>query len=158
MWPWLWLVAVWQLMLSCVISNTLDLDLIISAGSVLRSKSSSSDAAYVRITAMSSIEDAFTDEGVFSYNAPFKYRSMDKFLSTGIMEVQEGEVNSLTINGTEVSFYVPAAGEGVVGVFIADPCFNKEHLQWCEFGDNFSTFERTPAMLNAMSRHSDMHY
>ena len=142
------------LMLSVLVLITSEyVDLRISKGNVQRENEEGNE--YVRIT---SISDGPLSSDVFEYSAPFKYRWTDKFLNTGVMMVKSGTSTSVTINGTTYDFFVPAEGEGVIGVFIADPCFNNQYLSWCTFGDVLNTAERTPAILNAIHEHNDTHY
>ena len=52
---------------------------------------------------------------------------------------------------------VPAAGAGVAGVLIADPCLNGVYkmLVSCAYGAKFDTATRIPALLNAFVPDTD---
>jgi len=128
-----------------------DPDIRVAPGHISRKSST------VRVSAISNRSLALESD-IFQYTDRFKYRWTDKVLNAGIMEVHAGSVSSFTVSGREYNFYVPAEGEGVVGTIIADPCFNNEYLNWCTFGDQLNTLERTPALLNAINAHDDTHY
>ena len=62
---------------------------------------------------------------IFSYSEPFKYRwnsnSLvgDLYLNTGIISVDAGKKNSLTIEGQKVDLFVPAENDGTRGIILA---------------------------------------
>ncbi len=133
------------------------LDIRLSKGHVSRGKES------VRITIISNttltLSPSSTSTWDQFYSEPFKYRWTDKVLNTGVMEISpDSSSSSFNVNGEEIKFDIPQEGEGVVGTIIADPCFNNEFLNWCAYGDEFQTLERTPALLNAINSHKDTHY
>ncbi len=76
------------------------------------------------------------------------HRWKDKFLHSAIKEVTPGLPTVFTINGTNVSVTVPAAGKGARGVVIADPCFHGA-VDGCSYGEQLQTFSRMTALLNA---------
>ncbi|KAJ8598846.1 hypothetical protein CTAYLR_008550 [Chrysophaeum taylorii] len=86
----------------------------------------------------------------YEYNALFKYRWQEFQLASQVYEVVPGRATRVA--GVDV--WLPSMGEGSVGVWIADPCVSSEFVL-CALGALFRTYERTPALLNAMASRVD---
>jgi hypothetical protein len=105
----------------------------------------------IRVTVISS---APIESEIFSYSEKFRYRWTDNVLNTGIVSVIPGEINTLDIAGEKFEIFIPLEDSPVRGVIVADPCFSNEFV-WCSYGDDFDTYNRSTALLNAVNSHSD---
>jgi len=97
------------------------------------------------------------DDELFSYSSSFKYRWTGKYLSTGVVTVNPGEKNKISIAGKEIDIFLPKEGDGVRGIIIADPCFTSDWI-YCGYANKFQTFNHTIEFLNAIGAYNDVHY
>ncbi|CAE8598400.1 unnamed protein product [Polarella glacialis] len=100
----------------------------------------------VRISVIGQEPQEFTDFN-FTYNEQFKYRWIENFLHSALVDLQPG-ANTFSIGGQQVVVDLPAEDEGIRGVLWSDPCFSSKYIN-CKYADRFQTFNHSIAMLNA---------
>ena len=86
----------------------------------------------IRVSQISKSAAPYSNMSFFDYSAQFKWHWTDNYLHTSM--VQLGDQLSASINlgdQTSVQVKLPRAGEGIAGVFIADPCTKDASLQVC---------------------------
>ena len=108
------------------------------------------DQVRVSVISQSAAAPSTANGFEFDYSAPFKYRWTNNTISSSMVSVENGR-RELTIGGAKLTISVPSQGQGVAGVFIADPCISSSSitgLVGCWFGKKFQTEERIPALLN----------
>lgn len=95
----------------------------------------------------------------FDYSAPFVHRWKQFGLSSSIVRVPPGVREfSYPLGSVNATLWLPAQGDGVAGVLIADPCARFASLTTlvgCTYAHKFRTATRTAPMLNAFLRHHD---
>jgi hypothetical protein len=104
----------------------------------------------IRLSVITSDPDAHVPN-LFDYSAQFKYRWTDKYIHTTMKTVKSGETTTFNV-GEDISVSLPAQGEGVAGVLIADPCVlgaSITSLISCQYGKKFQTYTRTVELINA---------
>jgi len=77
----------------------------------------------IRISAISTNSSIVSK--FFTYSQPFQYRWTEKILNTGEISLSVG-INRIEIAGQSFEVFLPAEGEAVRGVMMADPCFQSE--------------------------------
>jgi len=128
----------------------------------------SSNAADIRISRalgskgydkvrVSVISNQTIASSIFGFQAQFRYRWTDKYLSTDIISVTPGQKTHLSIAGNELDIFLPKEGAAVRGVIIADPCFQSEWI-FCIYHSKFSMFDHMTQLLNAIFSHEDTDY
>jgi hypothetical protein len=106
---------------------------------------------------LSVISNETIESPLFSYTEKFMFRWTENYLHTGIVSVKPGEKTSFTIGSESFDVFVPTEGEGTRGVLLADPCFTSEFVT-CKYGLEFSMFNHTIELLNAINSHEDNHF
>eukprot|EP00929_Paragymnodinium_shiwhaense_P093833 TRINITY_DN5413_c0_g1_i11.p1 TRINITY_DN5413_c0_g1~~TRINITY_DN5413_c0_g1_i11.p1 ORF type:complete len:524 (-),score=78.94 TRINITY_DN5413_c0_g1_i11:324-1895(-) len=77
-------------------------------------------------------------------------------LSSAVVPLVTGQ-NVLQIAGQSISVNLPAAGSGIRGVVIADPCVSGRWIG-CYFAEKWQVFNRTHRMMNAMASKKDLDF
>jgi hypothetical protein len=96
-----------------------------------------------------------TNNGLFTYSHPFRYRWTQLFLRSGLLTVTPGQETTLNIDGMTVRLRLPQENAGVRGIVFADPCIGSPWLN-CSLGvETFLTATRLPALLNAAAPQLD---
>lgn len=106
---------------------------------------------------ISVISNQTLTNSVFNYNQRFQYRWTDKVLNTGLVSVTPGQTTSFTFGSETIKVYLPKENDGVRGIIVADPCFQSEWIV-CVYQTKFQMFDHLTGLLNAASKHSDLHY
>ena len=106
---------------------------------------------------ISVIANTTIESDIFTYSEPFQYRWTDNVLNTGIATVTPGQKTSFKIGSESFDVFVPAKGEGVRGVLIADPCISSENII-CIYKNRFQIYEHLTSLLNAINSHDDVHF
>eukprot|EP00929_Paragymnodinium_shiwhaense_P034023 TRINITY_DN1855_c0_g2_i1.p1 TRINITY_DN1855_c0_g2~~TRINITY_DN1855_c0_g2_i1.p1 ORF type:complete len:512 (-),score=82.58 TRINITY_DN1855_c0_g2_i1:377-1912(-) len=112
----------------------------------------SRDYPYVRISTITQTADDPSESGFFDFSAQFKYAWTGNYLHTALKTVTPGKRTEFRIGKRTVSVTIPARGDGVAGVLIADPCVRFASilsLIACDSAEKHQTAERIPALLNA---------
>ena len=81
------------------------------------------------------------------YDEKFRYRWTHLRLRSELIHAQPGW-NAINVQAPPAKFYLPASGEGTVGLWIADPCVSSEFVP-CTWGDKYQTATRIPGLVNA---------
>lgn len=72
-------------------------------------------------------------------------------LSTKLVSVTPGSEQQLQIGNDTVPIRVPPAGEGSVGLLVADPCIIGS--KWCPYADRYAMKETLQSVINALAEH-----
>jgi hypothetical protein len=94
---------------------------------------------------ISVISNTTIDSDIFTYKSQFKYRWTQNYLSSGIIDVNDG-INDITIAGQSIQIKLPSKGSGVRGIIIADPCITSQWIK-CDYEDNFKMFDHLTGIL-----------
>ena len=97
----------------------------------------------------------------FDYSGQFRYRWTQFDLHSSVLMAKPGRQTELLLGPANSSVYLPAQGDGVAGVLIADPCARFDSFTtevYCQYAEKWQTAERTPSLLNAFLRHDDTAY
>lgn len=105
----------------------------------------------VRISVISNSSTPPT-QNLFDYSQQFQYKWTHNYLHSSIIEATPGQPRLIDVGFAQVPVRLPQQGDGVAGVLIADPCVHSRHgasSKFCDYGEEFNTIERTPALINA---------
>ena len=98
----------------------------------------------------------------FDFSGQFHHRWTEFALHSSVLTATPGSRTTLPLGpSTNSTLWLPAQGDGVAGVLIADPCARFASLTsevGCRYAEQWRTAERTPALLNAFLRHDDTVY
>ena len=115
------------------------------------------NAARITVTQRDGGGDGKVDPTAFTYNAPFLHRWTDQTLHTVLVNATPGKVNVYrigTANDT-ISYYLPAEGASVRGVFFGDPCTEPGFVGCIHFNNTLpnstNMSQRLPLLFNALS-------
>ena len=89
----------------------------------------------------------------FSYNANYKYFTLQKVVHTGLFPVNPGQVSNIVLGDNLVTLPINLPKQHsspVRGLLLADPCWSSTYMN-CPFGQMWSVLPRLTQLLNTLA-------